>query len=279
MPKELGVRVFDVIHEILVGRGGLTSAGDNIPTFSFGARGLLKNTEMPLARFGRRAFSRCFVAGWIALLAGALNHAQAQQFVPPPPPPAPPPVFNPSTPYTLPSARETPVAPGLPSVLPDSSFCSVFDSGPCFPQFLPPIGQDLRLTIVSTDDNDSANTPAGANKSTDDTDKTAHDKSLDSIREMYAALRACWTPAAEGRGAPRHGIHYPFRLQARRRDHRSATQDLFEPRSSGRSALKRCTPLHFSRGMAGAVAGRPIAIRFVDERTLANSIDKAKSPQ
>jgi hypothetical protein len=34
------------------------------------------------------------------------------------------------------------------------------------------------------------------------------------------------------------------------------------------AALKRCTPLHFSMGMAGAVAGRPIAIRFVDERTI-----------
>ena len=45
------------------------------------------------------------------------------------------------------------------------------------------------------------------------------------------------------------------------------------------AALKRCTPLHFSKGMAGAVAGRPIAIRFVDERTLANSIDKTKSVQ
>jgi hypothetical protein len=28
--------------------------------------------------------------------------------------------------------------------------------------------------------------------------------------------------------------------------------------------------------MAGAVAGRPIAIRFVDERTLASWIDKVK---
>src|SRR5215469_16161246 len=32
------------------------------------------------------------------------------------------------------------------------SFCGVFHRGPCFPQYLPPIGQDLRLTIVSTDD-------------------------------------------------------------------------------------------------------------------------------
>jgi len=41
------------------------------------------------------------------------------------------------------------------------------------------------------------------------------------------------------------------------------------------AALKRCTPLHFSDGMGGAVAGRPIAIRFVDNRTG----DKAKSLQ
>ena len=34
------------------------------------------------------------------------------------------------------------------------------------------------------------------------------------------------------------------------------------------AALKRCTPLNFSPGMAGAVAGRPIAIRFVDDRTI-----------
>jgi hypothetical protein len=34
------------------------------------------------------------------------------------------------------------------------------------------------------------------------------------------------------------------------------------------AALKRCIPLHFSAGMAGAVAGRPTAIRFVDDRTI-----------
>jgi hypothetical protein len=41
------------------------------------------------------------------------------------------------------------------------------------------------------------------------------------------------------------------------------------------AALKRCTPLHFSDGMGGAVAGRPIAVRFVDNRT----VDNAKSQQ
>jgi hypothetical protein len=33
------------------------------------------------------------------------------------------------------------------------------------------------------------------------------------------------------------------------------------------AALARCTPLQFTPGMAGAVVGRPIAIRFVDNRT------------
>ena len=129
----------------------------------------------------RRAVATCFVTNLIVVIGGALTHAEVQQFVPPPPPappPPPPPVFNPSTPYTVPSVNEKPVSPGLPSKLPDSSFCSVFDLGPCFPQFLPPIGQDLRLTIVSTDDKDAVTrSNAGANKSVNDTDATAHEKS------------------------------------------------------------------------------------------------------
>ena len=34
-------------------------------------------------------------------------------------------------------------------------------------------------------------------------------------------------------------------------------------------ALDRCTPMPFSAGMGGAIAGRPIAIRYVDNRTKA----------
>jgi len=32
------------------------------------------------------------------------------------------------------------------------------------------------------------------------------------------------------------------------------------------AALERCTPLRFTAGLGRAVAGRPIAIRFVDNR-------------
>jgi hypothetical protein len=162
--------------------------------------------------------------------------------------------------------------------------------GPCFPQFLPPIGQDLRLTIVSSDDDDIANTPsAGANKSASDTDEKTHEKYLDSIREMYAALRACWTPPPKDEA--HHGMECTIRFAFRRNGEitapprrtyssREAPDEVRDTyRDAVDAALKRCTPLHFSKGMAGAVAGRPIAIRFVDERTLAKSIDKTKSMQ
>jgi len=33
------------------------------------------------------------------------------------------------------------------------------------------------------------------------------------------------------------------------------------------AALERCTPLPFTSAMGGAIAGRPIAIRYVDNRT------------
>jgi hypothetical protein len=243
---------------------------------------------MRIVATDRQRISKYLVTGWVVLIGGALNHAQAQQLVLPPPPP--PPVFNPSTPYTVPSVREAPVSPGLPSNFPDSSFCSVYKLGPCFPQFLPPIGQDLRLTIVSTDDSAGANSPnADAANSANDTDETTQQKSLDSIREMYAALRACWTPPPKEEA--RHGMEYTIRFAFRRdgaitapprRTYSSheAPDDVRDTyRDAVDAALKRCTPLHFSKGMAGAVAGRPIAIRFVDERTLTNSIDKTKSTQ
>jgi hypothetical protein len=43
-------------------------------------------------------------------------------------------------------------------------------------------------------------------------------------------------------------------------------------RDAVNAALARCTPLHFSEGMAGAVAGQPIAIRFVDHRSTEKSV-------
>lgn len=169
------------------------------------------------------------------------------------------------------------------------SFCGVFHRGPCMPYYLPPLGEDLRLTIVSSDDTDRADNNAAKNDQAGDQsggeNATASDHPLDSIRDMFAALRACWVPPPKDEA--RHGMEYTIRFAFKRdgeivapprvtyasHDAPAEVRDIY--RDAVNAALKRCTPLHFSDGMGGAVAGRPIAIRFVDNRI----IDKAKSLQ
>jgi hypothetical protein len=152
------------------------------------------------------------------------------------------------------------------------SLCGVFHRGPCLPYDLPPIGEDWRLTIETTDDN-AANING------------AEQPELDSIGAMFAALRACWVPPPKDEA--RHGMEYTIRFAFKRdgeivalprvtyasHDAPADVRDIY--RDAVNAALKRCTPLHFSDGMGGAVAGRPIAIRFVDNRT----VDNAKSLQ
>jgi hypothetical protein len=156
------------------------------------------------------------------------------------------------------------------------SFCDVFHRGPCFPQYLPPIGQDLRLTIVSSDQ--ASNATGAINKSQDETNNPPEEKPLDSIGAMYAAFRACRVPPP--RDSARHGMGYTIRFAFKRdgeimapprvtyasHDAPEEVRDVY--RDAVNAALTRCTPLHFSKGMAGAVAGRPIAIRFVDGHTV-----------
>jgi len=167
------------------------------------------------------------------------------------------------------------------------SFCGVFHRGPCMPYYLPQLGEDLRLTIVSNDDNGPApdNTAAAKGDQAGGENASAGDHPLDSIRDMFAALRACWVPPPKDEA--RHGMEYTIRFAFKRdgdivapprvtyasHDAPADVRDIY--RDAVNAALKRCTPLHFSDGMGGAVAGRPIAIRFVDNR----SSESAKSPQ
>jgi hypothetical protein len=166
------------------------------------------------------------------------------------------------------------------------SFCGVFHRGPCMPYYEPPFSEDLRLTIVSTDDN-AAGKDAGVAKSDQAGGETdaANDHPLDSISAMFAALRACWVPPPKEEARP--GMEYTIRFAFKRdgeivapprvtyasHDAPADVRDVY--RDAVDAALKRCTPLHFSDGMGGAVAGRPIAIRFVDNRI----VDNGKSQQ
>ena len=149
---------------------------------------------------------------------------------------------------------------------------------------LRPIGQDLRLTIVSTDDNNSASKP-NIDKDGGDADNAGREKPINSIGEMYAALRTCWMPPPKD--TARHGMEYTVRFALKRdgeiiapprvtyssHDAPAGVRDVY--RDAVNAALGRCTPLHLSDRMSRAVAGRPIALRFVDNRT----IEDGKSPQ
>jgi hypothetical protein len=182
----------------------------------------------------------------------------------------------------------------------------VFHRGPCFPYFEPPLGETLRFTIVSTDDKSEnrgdgtgtqqtsptensaslENQQDGAEKDGKTTSENngAEDRKLDTIREMFAALRTCWEPPPKDEA--RHGMEYTIRFAFRRNgemiapprmtyaSHDAPAETRERYRNAIDAALKRCTPLHFTDAMGGAVAGRPIAIRFVDERTIDNESGK-----
>ena len=158
------------------------------------------------------------------------------------------------------------VAATVTGIEPAGAFCSVFQSLVCIPAFGTPVGQDLRLTVEST--------AVPASLPRDDNDGSEH--KLDTIRAMFAALRACWVPPAKEEAL--RGMQMTVRFAFRRSGEIIATPRVTyvspgappEARETYLhaidAALERCTPLPFSQGLGGAVAGRPIAIRFVDNR-------------
>jgi hypothetical protein len=159
--------------------------------------------------------------------------------------------------------------------------CSVFSRHPCVPEVLYPYGEDLRLTIVSAASDQPSDGPTTSPGTTSGADVRAGtpdgEHRLDTIREMYAALRACWVPPPPD--AARPGMQMSVRLSFKRSgqmlgaprvtyaspDAAPAARDTYH--DAILAALERCTPLPLTPGLGAAVAGRPIAIRFVDNRT------------
>src|SRR3954449_2769506 len=81
------------------------------------------------------------------------------------------------------------------------SFCSVFNRGPCIPEIDYPIGENLQLTIQSVPpEQDAAKYK-----------KPDHD--LDSIGDLFAALRSCWSPppADSAREGMQMSVRFSFK--------------------------------------------------------------------
>jgi hypothetical protein len=143
------------------------------------------------------------------------------------------------------------------------SVCSVFNHGPCIPEMNYPYGENLQVTVKSVPSQDEQ----------DRYRRPAHD--LDTIGDLFAALRSCWTP-------PQDGAHAGMQMAVKFSFNRSGTM-IAAPRVTFAShdvgadtrdaylkaiddSLGGCLPLKLSKGLGGAIAGRPIMIRYVDNR-------------
>ena len=146
------------------------------------------------------------------------------------------------------------------------SFCSVFNHGPCIPEIDYPYGQNLQLTIESAPSHGDA---AKYQKPGQD---------LDSIGDLFAALRSCWSPpeAASAREGMQMSVRFSFKRSGEIIASPRVTYATAGVPANTRAtylkainaSLAACVPLKFTSGLGGALAGRPIAIRYVDNRDL-----------
>jgi hypothetical protein len=152
------------------------------------------------------------------------------------------------------------------------SFCSVFNNGPCNPEIDYPYGENLQLTIESVPAQDQAAKYR----------KPDHD--LDTIGDLFAALRSCWTPppAESAREGMQMSVRFSFkrtgeiiavpRLTFSTSGVPADTRSLYLKAIN--ASLEACMPLKFTGGLGGSLAGRPIAIRYVDNRDLGKQAEK-----
>jgi hypothetical protein len=101
---------------------------------------------------------------------------------------------------------------------------------------------------------------------------------LNTIAEVFAALEACWIPP--GLEQARAGMQITVMLSFKRNGELLGKPRITyetpgasdDERTSYRvamaQALRRCTPLRFTDALGGALAGRPLTMRFIDNRKL-----------
>jgi hypothetical protein len=147
------------------------------------------------------------------------------------------------------------------------SFCSVFNHGPCIPDIDYPYGENLQLTIQTEPSQEDAAKYQ----------KPDHD--LDTIADLFAELRSCWSPppADAARANMQMAVRFSFKRSGEIIASPRLTYATADVSTDIRStyfkaittSLDACMPLKLTSGLGGAIAGRPIAIRYVDNRELA----------
>lgn len=138
--------------------------------------------------------------------------------------------------------------------------------GPCITEIPFPFGETLHLMVESA--------PSEADRIK--YQKPGHD--LDTIGDLFAELRSCWSPPPADDA--RRGMQISIRFSLNRSGSLIGPPRLTyatpgvpaDTRTNyfdaANASLNACLPLKFTDGFAGALAGRPIAIRYVDNRQL-----------
>lgn len=133
-----------------------------------------------------------------------------------------------------------------------------------------PIGQTPRMVVAASEETATDKPP---------NDRRDEGQLVNSLRDMFAALRVCWVPPPPEKSRP--GMEYTVMFAFKRNGELIAPARVTysthgvpeEVRSvyheAIEAAFRRCTPMHFSTGMAGAIAGRPLWIHIFDDRIMA----------
>ncbi len=103
----------------------------------------------------------------------------------------------------------------------------------------------------------------------------AEEEKVNTIREAIAKIGSCWKPPPLSRANPIDiTVIVSFNRAGEILGHPRITyeseqatdNDRVEYRLAVMEALQRCSPMPFTDSMAGAVAGRPFAIKFHNEK-------------
>ena len=105
---------------------------------------------------------------------------------------------------------------------------------------------------------------------------------VDSIKDVVAKLGTCWRPPPRANPDVEITVIVSFRRDGTILGHPKITYESDSASDNDRlmyriavmETLQRCTPMPFTEGMGGAVAGRPFAVRFQVRRPPPKPIEK-----
>jgi hypothetical protein len=146
------------------------------------------------------------------------------------------------------------------------SYCSVFSHWPCIPDINYPYGENLQLTVQTVPSKE------------DEAKYQRPDHDLNTIGDLFAQLRSCWSPppTEQAREGMQMSVRFSFKRSGELIGPPRLTFATAGASGDNRSiymkaindSLNACLPMKFTDALGGALAGRPLMIRYVDNRDL-----------